>query len=180
MNSIKLKVKFVIPTKVISLDAAAFTESKTADTVVIAALIETILRFVIYSVVSICIVIAIIATIHAKKSGADNIKPFKLVAFSIYVWDFYSDLMFIARLAEYYLNNQDANIVLGLFISSIIFVVIPYLLNIYQIITIQSKWRNDKVIHDAIYEWLFRRNGILISGVIWTGSAFAMIELCNV
>ena len=129
------------------------------------------LTFGLYGFMLFCVIMAIVAKFHAFQRGADNVKSMNIVFFGIWVWDFVSDLIFSARAFEqkYYIQGT-----LGL-----IFVLIPWIVNVYILIQSQKKWTNDNSIKFGISIWLLKYNKKLIFLTIVCGSAFAAIDLCN-
>ena len=78
------------------------------------------------------------------KVKADNVKPWAILWFALYTWDFYSDILFVVRLAEYSVNKEEhAEIVWWLFAASTLFIVIPWTLNLIQLFRAQKKWTTD-------------------------------------
>ncbi len=98
-----------------------FTEGTPPD-----LLEETAVRisYFMYAFMGFCGGLAIAGRFYARKVGADNVRVMGVVYFGIYTWDFFSDVVFDARLAQ-----REAWI---LFACSTLFVLIPYILNMIQ------------------------------------------------
>ena len=95
----------------------------------------------------------------------------RIILFGIWTWDFISDILFVFRMYDksYYIEC----------ILSGIFVIIPWILNIIQLIKIENMWTNDNSIKYVISRWLLKNNKKLFLLTIICGSAFAPVELCN-
>ena len=101
-----------------------------------------------------CLTAAILGKWHAKKMKADNVKPWGIFWFSLYTWDFYSDILFVVRLAEYSVNKEEhANIVWYLFGASAAFIIVPWSLNLLQLFRAQKKWTTDKTVQEGVRGW---------------------------
>ena len=59
------------------------------------------------------------------------------------------------------------------------FVVIPWMLNMRQLIKAESKWSNDRTIKERVNTWIIHYNLYLIGLAALSGSAFSAIEICN-
>ena len=139
------------------------------------------IKYFLYVFIGLCLLAAISGKAQARKYGADNVRAFKILWFSLYTWDFYSDIVFAIRLLEYWLNDEDdADIVLYLFIASVVFIWIPWGLNIRQMIYAQKKWTTDPTVQAGVRGWFLNWSIILVCAVIFSGSSFGAIELANV
>ena len=129
------------------------------------------ITFALYGFMGFCIIIAIVARMHAAYVGSDNVKLFRIVLFGIWTWDFVSDLIFSTRALEQGYYNQG---LLGW-----IFVLIPWTLNIIIMVKSQKQWMQDNSIKYAVSYWLVSNSKMLVILTIICGSAFAAIDLCN-
>ena len=129
------------------------------------------LTFGLYGFIIFCLVMAIWAELYAWYKGADNVKSINIVFFGIWVWDLFSDLIFSARAIDQRYFLQGA---LG-----IVFVFIPWFVNVYVLIQSQKKWTQDNSIKFRISRWLLKYNKKLIFLTLICGSAFAAVDLCN-
>ena len=130
------------------------------------------LAYIIYVFIAICFVTAILGKMYAKKIGSDNVKPFGILFFSLYTWDFYSDIMFCVRLSD---AEQWT-----LFIVGMLFIFIPWIMNLVQLFQAQKKWTTDKSVQEGVRGWLIDWSIILVVAVIVSGNSFGAIELANV
>ena len=120
----------------------------------VAKYIVLALRWTIYVFMMLCLIAAILGRMHAKKMKADNVKPCGIFWFSLYTWDFYSDILFVVRLAEYSVNKEEhADIVWYLFAASAVFIVVPWLLNLLQLFRAQKKWTTDSAVQEGVRGW---------------------------
>ena len=89
----------------------------------------------------------------------------------MWTWDFVSDVIFAARAAEQGYIYQC--------IASSIFVIIPWCLNMRQLIKGQDKWCNDPTIKDTVNTWMIHWSILLIILAGVSGSALGAVEICN-
>eukprot|EP00485_Elphidium_margaritaceum_P016189 CAMPEP_0202732606 /NCGR_PEP_ID=MMETSP1385-20130828/187748_1 /ASSEMBLY_ACC=CAM_ASM_000861 /TAXON_ID=933848 /ORGANISM="Elphidium margaritaceum" /LENGTH=929 /DNA_ID=CAMNT_0049398929 /DNA_START=243 /DNA_END=3032 /DNA_ORIENTATION=+ len=166
---------------VVSLDAQQFTiKPEPPPKSLIARIIVDILRYAIYVFIACCLLTAIIGKWHAKSIQADNVKPWSIFWFALYTWDFYSDLLFSVRLLEYCINKErQYHVVWWIFAASSLFVVIPWVLNLRQLIKAQKKWTTDSTIQEGVRGWFIDWSIVLVVAVALTGSSFGAIELAN-
>ena len=89
----------------------------------------------------------------------------------MYFRDFMSDVMFASRTyeQEFYQHCLVASC----------FIVIPWLLNMRQLMRSITKWSNDRTIKDRVDGWIINYNLYLIGLAALSGSAFSAIEICN-
>ena len=104
-----------------------------------------VLKYTIYIFIGICFLVSILGKTYAKKMGSDNVKAFSLLFFALYTWDFYSDIMFCVRLVD---AQQ-----LILYIPSILFIFIPWIMNLIQLFQAQKKWTTDKTVQEGVRGW---------------------------
>ena len=130
------------------------------------------LAYTIYVFIAICFVTAILGKVYAKRIGSDNVKPFGILFFSLYTWDFYSDIMFCVRLSD---AEQWV-----LFIVGMMFIFIPWTMNLMQLFQAQKKWTTDKSVQEGVRGWLIDWSIILVVAVCVSGNSFGAIELANV
>ena len=120
----------------------------------VAAVIVDILRWAIYVFIGLCLSAAVLGKLHAKKIKADNVKPWSILWFALYTWDFYSDILFVVRLAEYSINKEEhADTVWWLFGAAALFVLVPWILNLIQLFTAQKKWTTDSTVQEGVRGW---------------------------
>ena len=139
--------------------------------VTLAEKIVRALKWIIYIFIGLCLITAIAGKAYAKKIGSDNVKPFGILFFSLYTWDFYSDIMFCARLGD---AEQWT-----LFIVSCLFIFIPWIMNMIQLFRAQKKWTQDKSVQEGVRGWLIDWSIILVVAVCVSGNSFGAIELAN-
>ena len=130
------------------------------------------LKYIIYVFIAICLVVSILGKMYAKRIGSDNVKPFKILFFALYTWDFYSDILFSVRLS-------DAQLWI-LFIISMAFIFIPWIMNLIQLFQAQKKWTTDKSVQEGVRGWFIDWSIILVVAVCISGNSFGAIELANV
>ena len=125
----------------------------------------------LYGFMTFCVLLAILASIHAHVIGADNVRVMGIVYFGIWGWDFVSDVIFAARTAEqgYYYQT----------IASTTFIIIPWCLNMRQLFKQEQKWCNDPTIKHRVNSWMFDHSILLILLAGFSGSAFSAVEICN-
>ena len=129
------------------------------------------ITFGLYAFMLLCVIWAVIAQMDAMRSKADHVKPMRIVLFGVWSWDFVSDCIFSLRAFE------QGYIIQG--IASALFVIIPWGLNLRQLLRSQKEWAQDEAIKYAVTRWLMKNNKKLIILTVLCGSAFAAIELCN-
>ncbi len=56
------------------------------------------MSYVMYGFMGLCAILGILGELQARKAGADNVRVMGIVYFGIYTWDFFSDVIFNARL----------------------------------------------------------------------------------
>ena len=130
------------------------------------------LKYMIYVFVAICFVTSIAGKYYSKRIGSDNVKPFGILFFSLYTWDFYSDIMFCARLGD---ATEWA-----LFTVSIVFIFVPWIMNIVQLFQAQKKWTTDETVQEGVRGWFVDWSILLVVAVCLSGNSFGAIELANV
>ena len=59
------------------------------------------------------------------------------------------------------------------------FLVIPWMLNLRQLIKSEEQWSQDAAISDRVTSWLFLHSKKLLVLTALCGSAYSAIELCN-
>ena len=89
----------------------------------------------LYAFMGFCCILAVLAKVHANKSGADNVRIMGIIFFGVWSWDFFSDVLFAARMYDqkYYVH----------FAFALVFVAIPYFLQFYQVLKMQQVWVQD-------------------------------------
>ena len=102
----------------------------------------------------------------------DTVKPFGILFFSLYTWDFYSDIMFCVRLAD------AAQWIL--FAVGMTFCVVPWTMNLLQLFQAQKRWTVDKSVQEGVRGWLLDWSIVLVVAVCLSGNSFGAIELANV
>ncbi|ETO28981.1 hypothetical protein RFI_08145 [Reticulomyxa filosa] len=131
----------------------------------------TSITYAVYAFVALCCITAVLAKIHEAYMGTDTLRSAGLVFFGLYAWDFYSDAVFIVRLAQvgaWYL-----------FLVGMAFLVIPYVLNLKHLLAFQKQWMADPAMSERLTSWLINYSRFLISTTMISGSVFAAIELFN-
>ena len=159
---------------VISLDAQA---SYAAVAVVAAAQsvwdkVVGALKWVIFVFIGLCFATSIVGKAYSKQIGSDNVNSFKILFFALYSWDFYSDIMFCARLAD------AAEWIL--FALSLLFIVVPWSANLVQLFRAQKHWTMDSSVQEGVRGWLVDWSVVLVIAVIFSGNSFGAVELANV
>ena len=111
----------------------------------IAEKIVQALKWIIYIFIGICLIVSLVGHWHSKRLKSDNVKPFKILFFALYAWDFYSDVMFCVRLgdAEKWI----------LFAVSMMFIFVPWGMNIGQILQAQKRWTTDSSVQEGVRGW---------------------------
>ena len=142
------------------------------------SLIEKIgldIQFSLCGFVVFCILVAFIAKMHAFCSKADNVEPIRIVLFGVWTWDVMSDILFAITM----FSHQQGNKYFWHGVLSVIFVVLPWCLNMKQLIRSQNQWTNDPILRFSVARWLLKNNKKLIVGTALCGSCYAVIEMCN-
>ena len=157
---------------VITLDAEAYSERATFPRMVsLAEQIVYAMKYFIYIFIGVCFMLSISGKIYAKKLGSDNVKPFGILFFSLYTWDFYSDVMFSVRL-------YDAKQWI-LFVVSMVFILVPWTMNMIQLFRAEKAWTADTSIKEGVTGWFIKYNSLLILAVGLSGNSCGAIELAN-
>ena len=130
------------------------------------------MKWSIYLFMGICLIVSIAGKVYAKRIGSDNVNSFKILFFSIYTWDFYSDIMFCVRLGD--------AVEWILFILGIVFIFVPWTMNVYQLFRAQKQWTMDKSVQEGVRGWLIDWSIVLVVAVVLSGNSFGAIELANV
>ena len=128
-------------------------------------------QFGLYGFIGFCALIAIFGQFHAHKVKSDTVKPIRIILFGIWTWDFLSDVLFAVRMYEQRFFIQ--------FFASAVFVTVPWILSMAQLIRSERQWAKDDAIKHTIHRWLMKNNKKLISLTAICGSAYASIEMCN-
>ena len=158
--------------QVVSLDAGLYDPPPKEFTVVtLGQKIVIVFQFFIYIFIGICLLLSVGGRVYAKKIGSDNVKAFGILFFSLYTWDFYSDIMFCVRLVD---AKQ-----WELFGIGLMFIFIPWAMNLVQLFREQKKWTSDPLTKEKVTGWLISYNIILIFAVIVSGNSFGAVELAN-
>ena len=131
-------------------------------------------QVIIYSTILSFIFIIVISTIYSKCIEINDFYSIgALVAVAIHFNDSLSDVLFCVdiTLQPEYPSSQLSSILW----SSIIFLIVPSLLTVYQLYKSINEWkRNDK-----LTQWLSNNLKLLYFISIITGSGFAAVELCT-
>ena len=143
------------------------------------------LFWIVASFASLCLVAALLAKLHAWCVGSENVRTMSIAFFALYTWDFFSDMMFVARLADKatagFEQDRDRSRVLmtALFVTSLLFLIVPYLLNQRTLINAQWRWFTDPVICQKIKDWHLHYGRLLISLSVLCGSSYGVVEVAN-
>ena len=130
-------------------------------------------------VITIFVIITVAGTIDSIKIRKNDIfHPFALVPPLLYLLDQLSDIFLSIQIYCYaYSQNR---IFIILFVCSILFIIIPGILSLYQMHTnIKSKWIDHKYIGNIIKIYILQYSKMLYFFSIITGSAFTGINICN-
>ena len=130
------------------------------------------LKYIIYVFIGLCFITSILGKMYAKSIGSDNVNSFKILFFALYTWDFYSDIMFCVRLAD---GSEWL-----LFALSMVFIFLPWTMNLVQLNKAQTQWTNDQSVQQGVRGWLIDWRLILVIAVAISGNSFGAIELANV
>ena len=131
-----------------------------------------VLKYIIYVFIGLCFVTSVLGKVYAKRIGSDNVNSFKILFFALYTWDFYSDIMFCVRLVD---GSEWA-----LFALSMLFIFLPWTMNLWQLNKAQRRWTTDKSVQEGVRGWLIDWSLILVIAVAVSGNSFGAIELANV
>eukprot|EP01084_Bolivina_argentea_P161271 280772_1 len=125
--------------------------------------------------------------ITSKLLLTDNTNYIGVILYFIQIFDMYSDGIFTIQLYQYYMfsisnndiNNETTNIFYTLFLSTMMFILIPYALNFGSSIRIISEITNSSVINEYTKNY-FKENGKLYSvAVLLSGGSFYTLKLIN-
>ncbi|ETO19501.1 hypothetical protein RFI_17729 [Reticulomyxa filosa] len=108
---------------------------------------------------------------YSTSQKADTIRSAGLVFFGLYAWDFYSDAVFVIRLGQIHAWY--------LFVPAMLFLVVPYVLNVKHLFEFQKQWMADPSISEYVTGWLINYSLPLVITTMISGSVFASIELFN-
>ena len=134
--------------------------------------IVAVLKWIIYVFIGICLVTAMAGKLYAKRIGSDNVRAFGILFFSLYTWDFYSDIMFCVRLAD--------AAEWWLFGIGLMFIFVPWAMNVAQLFQAQNRWMTDASVQEGVQGWLIDWSIVLVVAVALSGNSFGAIELANV
>lgn len=158
--------------QVISLSAGLFISPKEPLIVVtLGEQIVVVLKYTIYIFIGLCLLLSIGGKVYAKSIGSDNVKAFGILFFSLYAWDFYSDIMFCVRLVD---AKQWM-----LFVVGMLFIFVPWTMNLLQLFREQKKWTEDPLTKEKVSGWLVDWSIVLIVAVVISGNSFGAVELAN-
>ena len=94
-----------------------------------------------------------------------------LLFFSLYTWDFYSDVMFNLRLGD-----AGEWLLCGL---ALLFIALPWTLNLAQLFRAQKQWTTGRSVQEGVRSWLIDWSIVLVIAVCVSGNSFGAIELAN-
>ena len=139
---------------------------------------------------SLTLITLITACMHASKYNNQLFNwPIVLVAM-LYSNDFISDVFFVLRLCVVAFDGFEENEAnknenrfgpfFILFLLSLIFVIVPFGVNLYQLHHAISKWSNETILKETCVSYWLRSNAKkLYFMAITTGSSFSAIGLAN-
>ena len=149
------------------------------------------LKYTIYVFIAICLVTSMLGKVYAKRMGSDNVRAFGILFFSLYTWDFYSDIMFCVRLGD---AAEWVDFAFGLLFILVCVCVcvcsstpvlscclskVPWLMNIAQLLRAQKSWTTDTSVQEGVRGWLIDWSILLMVAVTLSGNSFGAIELAN-
>lgn len=113
-------------------------------------------------------------------SRADDFKYIAVILFSIYMWDFFSDIFFAIDVYWTHIKGGDVETpFLIVFICSLVFIILPLLKNFYDLIKSQGEWQKSPLHGDRYRSWLDQYANILFFMSFLCGSTFGAIALVN-
>ena len=92
---------------------------------------------------------------------------------SIHIIDSVSDVLFIINIT--YQSDYPSNSLSSLLVASIVFIVFPVIVSLYQLFYHIKKWQRN----DDLGQWITDNITLLYILSVVTGSSFAAIELCT-
>ena len=125
-------------------------------------------------VVSIFVIVAFTGYIDAKFLRInDFFKPISIISALLQVLDLVSDVFTSVAIME---RAMDKDIYLWLFLASLVFIIIPIIVSIGQLMhQINKHWMKD----DKLKLWLTENSKILFVASIFCGSSFTAVKLMN-
>ena len=67
-----------------------------------------------------------------------------------------------------------------LFVIGMIFIFVPWSMNLWQLFQAQKKWWSDKTVQEGVRGWFIDWSVVLVIAVVISGNSFGAIELANV
>eukprot|EP01083_Nonionella_stella_P003387 9651_1 len=116
--------------------------------------------------------------IHARYIDADDFRLGPVFLFTIYVWDFYTDLLFAISLYTTYVSPDRIDYMV-LFIASIVFLIGPLARNFYDLLQFEDVWRAHPILDELYKKWLHHNGQYVYLLSFLSGSTYAAINLVN-
>ena len=115
----------------------------------------------------------IISWIYAKCiSRNDFFSVSSLITASIHIIDGYSDILFIVSISNQSVYPSTESVIL--MVASIVFVVLPLIITLFQLQHEINKWRRN----DDLKQWINENVTLLYVLSVITGSSFSGVEIC--
>eukprot|EP01084_Bolivina_argentea_P314196 544204_1 len=140
---------------------------------------EDSMQIGISAVLLIALTIGLFGYLNSMCRGADNFRYSAVFFFGLYTWDFFSDVFFSALLYTSKLQDSNNIIYWLMFGLSVLFIVLPVLLNFKSLLSFQRKWQEDALHADRYRAWLSQYANILFFLSFLSGSTFGAIALVN-
>ena len=130
--------------------------------------------FTVFVLMAFFVLIIIISYIYSNCISKNDFYSIgSLIATSIQIIDTVSDVLFIINIT--YQSNYPSIPLLSLLISSIVFIVFPVIITLFQLSHQMKKWQRI----DDIGAWTTDNVTMLYIISVITGSSFAAVQLCT-
>ena len=152
----------------------SITNSQTTNEAINSASIVPSYHVILMIVGTCFIIVAVMGYINAKCVNIDDFYSIAaIIAVMCYIFDLYSDISICMII---YQRIMDRDIFLWLFIASLIFIILPIMVSMAQLLNeINKHWMKD----DEIKLWLTENSKLLFLLSFICGSSFTAIELMN-
>eukprot|EP01084_Bolivina_argentea_P228394 385737_1 len=124
-----------------------------------------------------------------KIKNVDDQRYVSVLLFFVQLVDMYSDALFTTQLYGYYIfgvssydnyiDRDTTNTFQKLFICSLSFILVPYILNFVSSITIVSRIQNDLLVNEHTKQWFNNKSKWYSIGVLLSGNSYRTLNLFN-
>ena len=130
------------------------------------------------AVIILLLLVIICAQIYSCMFSIGDYSFLKLLAGLFYIWDFYSDVVWAWYLAE---NWDEYKIMEYVFYAAVFFILFPISSNVFVLWNAQRIWgRSTEICPNHFNRYFESYSTEILLLTVFSGSAFAAIELANV